>query len=325
MSAIQDRTVFIIVPAYNVEEYIANCLTSLLNQSYNDICIIVVDDGSTDGTAEIAASYAMRDSRIKLIQQKNSGAAIARNSGLKAVQGEFIMFVDADDMLAPYTVEQNICFLIDNDELDWISFPVRRMRNDGKPLHLNKSFSGFFPKEDRLVHRADFIPMYFEGLLSELCCGSIFRRASIADISFPAGEYYEDSFYFTDVIAKTQCGMLSTHGEYQYMERENSSQHAELSYERLHSKMKSLLYRIKQFNRMAPQYESHYQAMEDSLYEFYLFQKLKGNPHADDMIKKFVNTIGRIPQLKLSTRMKHGVIRLLGYERLKALYHLFHK
>lgn len=317
--------VSIIIPAYNVENYIARSLTSLLDQSYNDICIIVIDDGSTDSTAEVAASYAMRDSRIKLIQQENSGAAIARNSGLKAVQGEFIMFVDADDMLAPYTVEQNIRFLIDNDELDWVSFPVRRIRHDGQSLRFDKSYKGFSPKEDKIIHRTEFISSYFSCSLSELCCGSIFRRSSVEDISFPAGEYYEDSFYFTAVIAQTRCGMISTHGEYQYLERENSSQHAELSYERLHSKMKSLLYRIKQFSRMAPQYESTYSSMEDSLYEFFLFQRLKGNPHADDMIKKFVNTIGRIPQLKLSTRMKHGVIRLLGYERLKALYHLFHK
>ena len=317
--------VSIIIPAYNAEEYIAGCLDSLLGQSYYDINLTIIDDGSTDRTAEIAASYAFRDSRIKLIQENNSGAAIARNTGFKASHGEFVMFVDADDMLTSHTVEENVHFLVNNVELDWVSFPVRRMRHDDQSLHFDKSYKGFFPYEDKLIHQTEFISSYFSGVLSELCCGSIFRRSSIADISFPAGEYYEDSFYFTDVMAKTRCGMISTHGEYQYIERDNSSQHAELSYERLHSKMKSLLYRIKQFSRMEPQYAQSYRAMEDSLYNFFLFQRLKGNPHADDMIREFVDSIERIPRLKLSTRMKHGVIRLLGYERLKALYHLFHK
>lgn len=317
--------VSIIIPAFNVEDYIKSCLTSLLNQSYNDIRVIVIDDGSTDSTAEVVESYAMRDSCIKLIQQENSGAAVARNSGLKEAQGEYIMFVDADDMLAPHTVEQNIRFLIDNVELDWVSFPVRRMRHDGQSLRFERAYKGYLPREDKLIHREEFISAYFSGDLSELCCGSIFRRTSVDSISFPAGEYYEDSFYFTDVISHTRCGMLSTHGEYQYVERENSSQHAELSYARLHSKMKSLLYRIEKFRRLAPQYESSYRTMESSLYEFFLYQKLKGNPYAEEIKKKFVASIGYVPQVKLVKRMKLWIISLVGYGRLKTLYHYFHK
>ena len=321
----QVRIVSLIVPVYNVEEYVAECLDSLRNQSYRHIRIIFVDDGSIDSSAEIIASYALRDSRIKLIRQENSGAAVARNAGLKEAQGEFIMFVDADDMLAPHTVEQNIRFLIDNDELDWVSFPVRRMRHDGQSLRFERAYKGFMPREDKLVHRDEFISSYFSGSLSELCCGSIFRRSSVEDIRFPDGEYYEDSFYFTNVIAETKCGMLSTHGEYRYIERDNSSQHAELSYDRLHSKMKSLLYRIEKFRSIAPQYESSYRTMESSLYEFFLYQKLKGNPYAEEIKKKFVAAIGYVPQVKLVKRMKLWIISLVGYGRLKALYHLFHK
>ena len=317
--------VSIIIPAFNVGDYIEDCIDSLVNQTYKNIHIIIIDDGSTDSTQQIAHSYAIRDQRVQVIRQNNSGAASARNIGLKVAKGDFIMFVDADDILTSNTIEDNLVFLLENDKIDWVSFPIRRMRKDGSPLILDKSFMGFFPKENKLLFQSDFIPMYFSGALSELCCGSIFRHASVRDIYFPIGEYYEDSFYFTDIIAITRCGMLSIHGEYQYIERDCSSQHAVLSYKRLHSKMNSLLYRIERFANIAPQFFDLYRNMENKLYEFFIYQKIKKNPFAETIMAEFINRIGYVPHISLRKQLKHMVFKLLGYNRLKSIYNFFSK
>lgn len=100
--------VSIIVPAYNVEKYIACCLDSILQQTYNNIEVIIVNDGSTDHTLEVSQQYQKRDARIALIDQQNRGVSESRNTALKCVKGDYILFVDADDWLDKYTVQSCI-------------------------------------------------------------------------------------------------------------------------------------------------------------------------------------------------------------------------
>ena len=90
-------SISIIVPIYNVERYFRRCMNSLLNQTLQDIEIILVDDESPDNCPEICEEYAAKDSRIKVIHKKNAGLGFARNSGLKLATGEYVAFVDSDD------------------------------------------------------------------------------------------------------------------------------------------------------------------------------------------------------------------------------------
>ena len=89
----------VIIPVYNVEKYISQCLDSVCNQTYSDLEIILVDDGSTDASGEICDIYACHDKRIHVIHQENSGAAAAKNAGLRVASGEYLSFVDSDDFL----------------------------------------------------------------------------------------------------------------------------------------------------------------------------------------------------------------------------------
>lgn len=93
------------MPVYNCEKYLVQCLDSVISQSLTDIEIICVDDGSTDGSAAILEEYAGRDERIRVIAQVNSGAGAARNTGLEAASGEYVLFLDGDDMLLPGSLE----------------------------------------------------------------------------------------------------------------------------------------------------------------------------------------------------------------------------
>ncbi len=132
----QPQLVSIIIPLYNAEKYITATLDSLLDQSHPRIEIIVVDDGSSDGSQEILKTYS--DKRIKIVSQRNSGAAVARNTGLKHSKGEFIQFMDADDLLAPEKIELQLAALnnypdklavgnyiefFDNEDIDKKSVP----------------------------------------------------------------------------------------------------------------------------------------------------------------------------------------------------------
>ncbi len=107
--------VSIMIPAYNAEKYIGRCLQSLIEQTYQDIEIVVVNDGSKDSTKQICEEYAAKDARVRLITQENGGEGAARNTGLKESRGKYLCFVDADDYVKPEFVENMINMQKDND------------------------------------------------------------------------------------------------------------------------------------------------------------------------------------------------------------------
>lgn len=122
----------IIVPIYNVEEYIEDCIKSILEQDYADFELILIDDGSSDHSYELCQKYVLLDSRITLITQKNSGVSVARNVGISRASGEYIMFIDGDDMLHAHTLKQMMSILNNNDI---ISFPIYELTNDNFLTH----------------------------------------------------------------------------------------------------------------------------------------------------------------------------------------------
>lgn len=96
-----EKLVSVIIPAYNIEDYIGRCLDSIISQTYKNLEIIVVDDGSRDHTGEILDNYAKKDRRIKVIHKENGGVSSARNKGIEAAEGDYIGFIDGDDLIEP--------------------------------------------------------------------------------------------------------------------------------------------------------------------------------------------------------------------------------
>lgn len=96
----------IVVPVYNVKQFLTKCLNSIISQTYSNLEIIVVDDGSTDGSATICDDYAKKDKRISVIHKENGGLASARNAGIDVAKGTYIGFVDSDDYIEPYMYEK---------------------------------------------------------------------------------------------------------------------------------------------------------------------------------------------------------------------------
>lgn len=113
--------VSIIVPVYNVEKYVERCIESIIKQSYKNLEIILIDDGSKDNSGKICDEYAQKDNRIKVIHKKNGGLSDARNTGLNIADGEYICFIDSDDYIHKDLVKDNLEKLI-QQKADMICF-----------------------------------------------------------------------------------------------------------------------------------------------------------------------------------------------------------
>lgn len=135
--------VSVIVPVYNAEKYLAECVDSILAQTLRDIEVILVDDGSTDTSSSICDAYAEKDSRVQVIHKANGRAASARNAGLKIAQGEYIAFVDSDDWIAPDMYEKMLAAGADVCLCDYVRFQGEK----DFPFTQSNIREGFYDKE----------------------------------------------------------------------------------------------------------------------------------------------------------------------------------
>ncbi len=129
--------VTVIVPAYNAEKTIQNCINSIQKQSYKDIEIVVIDDGSTDRTKEIVQRLLRKDGRIKIISQYNQGASAARNKGIEKASGEYVTFVDADDEIEPQLIKVLITYL-KKYNADYVKTSVIRINKNGQKARFDE-------------------------------------------------------------------------------------------------------------------------------------------------------------------------------------------
>lgn len=136
--------VSVVIPCYNMEPYLAQTLESVINQTYKKLEIIVVDDGSKDGTAAVAREFESRDPRLKLIVQANKGASAARNNGLDHAEGKYIALTDGDDWWAPEKVEKHVAHLESKPDVAVSYSATQFVTLDGKLLHCR------YPKTDNL-------------------------------------------------------------------------------------------------------------------------------------------------------------------------------
>ena len=118
----------VVVPIYNTEKYLKNCLDSILNQTYKNLEIILVDDGSTDNSGKIADNYAKKDKRIKVIHQKNQGQSTARNNGLKKSTGDFVSFIDSDDAIAKDFYQKHLAVFDKNTAVSVCGAHYKRLK-----------------------------------------------------------------------------------------------------------------------------------------------------------------------------------------------------
>jgi len=191
--------VSVVVPVYNVEKYLASCLRSILAQTHQDIELICVNDGSTDGSADILEQFSLKDKRVEVITQTNQGISIARNIGLKKATGEFCMFIDSDDAIHPQTVE--ICLSFANMyQADLVCFGFQR--TDGSSLENISSidFNQIKSKQTDNPLRLALSSRRFRIPFS--ASTKFYRTDTIRDIPFVEHIYYEDGPHTYALLSK---------------------------------------------------------------------------------------------------------------------------
>lgn len=202
----------IIICAYNGEDYIQECLDSVINQTLKDIEIICVNDGSTDKTLDIMNEYAKIDNRIKVINHENVGLAASRNRALEIASGEYVMFVDCDDYIRLDAAYLLYHYAADNDQ-DMLSFSGNNFYNDSKEL-LNNPYWNFewLPKKFNLKKFNHTDCLHFMHKMAVSSCLTIYKRDFIKqnDIKFPDGLCFEDNvFFLKSLIQAKSCGILN--------------------------------------------------------------------------------------------------------------------
>ena len=150
----------VIVPVYRVESYIEYCIQSIQNQTYKDLEIILVDDGSDDGCPEICDRYAKEDKRIKVIHKKNEGLASARNVGLEAATGEYISFVDSDDYIQTEMYEVMVAFLERNPDINIAMCRYKQVEETDHTVYFDRAAKDFYTLDHDAIVKEMFSEQY---------------------------------------------------------------------------------------------------------------------------------------------------------------------
>lgn len=215
--------VSIVVPVYNAQLYIEKCIESLVGQTYRNIEIILVNDGSTDKSEEIISEYVRKDKRIKLINRKNSGVSAARNAGIAAATGKYIMFVDADDTVLENTVSDNVELIEENNgDIAIYGFCYHVTdENISKENHIENCFAGtteeFFKQWYSRLLNAEMINPPWNKLI---------RLEVIRENNIYFDERYsicEDMAFSVDVIRKSHKVVLNDKIYYNYYVKSTGS------------------------------------------------------------------------------------------------------
>ena len=210
-----EKLISIIVPVYNVGELLYKCINSIRNQSYTNLEILLIDDGSTDCSGELCEVMAKKDNRIKVIHKKNGGLSSARNLGVKVSKGDFVQFIDSDDWISPNMIEElykainynladiAICGIIMSDNIN--ETPME-WYNENTVLSMNQAMDALIEN-----HR-----------LTSHAWNKLFKRSIIEGVPFPEGKLYEDVRMMHFVFEKCTRVAIVKEKYYYYFQRNNS-------------------------------------------------------------------------------------------------------
>ncbi len=203
----------VIVPVYNVEKYLRKCIDSILSQTYTNLEIILVDDGSVDNSGRICDEYKEKDSRIVVIHKENGGLSSARNAGLDMAHGEYIGFIDSDDYIGSDMYEELYKNMQDNNA-------------DLSICGILDLYQGIESKRNtpdtKVMLTAEAIKLMLLTRLTVSFCNKLFKRELFKDTRFPTGKIVEDAFLITEILLKCDIVAFSSEEKYYYVHRENS-------------------------------------------------------------------------------------------------------
>lgn len=212
-----NELISVIVPIYNVEKYINKCIDSIINQTYKNIEIILIDDGSTDSCCKICDEYEKKDNRIKVIHQENAGLSEARNAGIKVSKGEYLAFVDGDD----YILEDMLQYLYDlinetNSEISVCNF-IRYWGDDKQLVEYD------IAREKIVLNKIQALKEILKNdLLKSFAWNKLYKKSVFEDVRYPKGMKMEDVATTYKLISNSEKIVIGKMPKYYYVQREGS-------------------------------------------------------------------------------------------------------
>lgn len=211
----------VIVPAYNVEKYIRKCIESLVNQTYLDTEIILVDDGSSDQTPVICDELTKEYKNVFSYHKTNGGLSDARNYGMERLHGDYITFVDSDDYVSNTYLEELLDMMTDNVQITMVN--TQDVYENEKPSHLVTNLI------ETLTAKEAISRMLLRKGYSHCGVGKLYRKHLWKELCFPVGRLYEDYLTTYRAFSKAKVVRVKDNKSYYYLQREGSIMHYDVS------------------------------------------------------------------------------------------------
>lgn len=208
------KKISIIVPVYKTEKYLDRCIESIVNQTYKNIEIILVDDGSPDNCPKMCDDWANRDDRIKVVHKENGGLSDARNKGLESATGDYIGFVDSDDVISEKMYE-TLLVLIEKNDCEISKCDFYRFNEGDNPKYTIK-------EKSNIINSDEMLKNVLLDKMGNYVCNKLFKKELFDDISFENNVAYEDMFIFYKLVLKSNKIAVTNSELYGYMQRKDS-------------------------------------------------------------------------------------------------------
>ena len=305
----------VIVPIYNVEKYLNSCLKSICNQVYSNLEIILIDDGSTDDSSKICDLWKKKDCRIKVIHKENGGLSSARNAGIDIATGNYISFIDSDDVIHPnfYNELLKACINTNSDVAVCNFIKV-------------KDFSGLPLKDTNKVKYDVFEGVYkYQQLINErnvvttIACDKLYKKCIFNNLRFPIGKIHEDEFIIHHILGKTKRIVYINKNYYYYLQRQGSITKQKVNSKTFH-KLEAIIDRINFFkDQKLDYYENYFMYIYCYLNKKIYYMLDKNDDFNRKKLKKdFDNYYFQISKHKLSKKEK---LKLFLLKYFSYIYH----
>ncbi len=332
MKEINDSLVSIIVPVYNVEEYLPDCIESIINQIYKNIEIILIDDGSPDNSGLICDEYAKKDDRIKVIHKVNEGVSTGRNKGIEAAKGEFIVFVDSDDFLNPDSIEILVNKQAKND-FDFVCGKLKRITNEKSEVP--DIITGEYFNENVFESIFDILEVY--GIMGP--CAKLFKTGIIKENELHFMEdvtFGEDSIFVLEYIEKSKSVAIINNVVYNYncMNESSASCRYHENFYAYSKKFTDILKRICKKIQYTDEVEYRYKNYCSKKANFVLMHYLKTSPteikkcqDIDNALEAYKDEMDISLFQKIYTKkgvrllMQKRYVKFLKFYRILKIYH----
>lgn len=208
----------IIVPVYNVEQYLDECVESLVQQTYQNLEIILVDDGSLDCSPQKCDEWMQKDSRVKVLHKPNGGSSDARNAGIEASKGKYLMFVDSDDFISNNTVDELYDLIISTDA-DLACGGFFKYFENGASKEI---YNSIISQTQVTISGNDMIRLLLDSKIDCSSCCKLYRRTTIADHRFAKGRSNEDMLFLFYLYSDCYRSAYTAHRYYYYRDTPGS-------------------------------------------------------------------------------------------------------